>query len=193
MEAYYFHGFRKFNMKALENVMRTGFILPRDKTQIYTDGNNLYNGDFWISLCQKTLIDDYYYYFGSPIVSYDAFIYKNICVVIDPEKVEGARLVSVINSDYHSSKEIAWLARKDNYNRISCYEDEIQTNVPVPTSSFLAVGYPLINSKSEDEKNVKYIYSLLDKYNLNIPVLDSSIYSFADDTDEMKKSKILIK
>lgn len=195
MEPYYFHRFRNYNLERLIQVLESGFILPRSMMKNPpTDQNNIFNGTNWISLAQKTLMDDQQCnYFRS---SYNELIPGNICVVISPS-IDG--IVFPDYFDYENvfdDKEREKVFFNDGKERFSYYLDEVQTDVPIPTSKFIAIGYPVSHfkiTKSDKEiaEDIENIKSTMERNKINIPILDSTSYSFADDERHMKTSKIL--
>ena len=84
MESYFYHRFRNFNLDTLLRVFDSGFILPRKMVvNGVDDANNIFNGNSYISLVQKTLMtDDMCRYFRS---AYNELIQGNLCVVISSE------------------------------------------------------------------------------------------------------------
>ena len=106
------------------------------------DKNNIFNGDSHISLVQKTLMtDDMYKHFRS---SYNELIQGSLCAVISPE-IEGIVYPNYFDCEYDTS----FIISDDSTERYSYYLDEIQTAVPIPTSKFLAIGYPMTHFKTK--------------------------------------------
>lgn len=193
IEPYYFHGIRRLNLDALYKIIDNGFILPRKMLNgTVNDCNNIFNGESWISISQKSLFD--------PIImshfrdSYSEWIPNNLCIVINTN-IKGIRYTNYIDSDEFYPEERKRLVRDDSDERYSYYIDELQTKVPIPSSAFLAIGYPLekfrgIKTQEEIEKDIETIYSKLAEQGLDIPVVDSSTEDFADNERNMILSKI---
>lgn len=193
MEPYFFHGFRDYNIETVYKVLKSGFILPRKMVEdAKTDCNNIFNGNAWISLSQKSLIDEHV--LRRFRVSYGEWIPDHLCAVISPN-IEG-----IVYTDYVEKDEFYGPIRKrvvydENPRRFSYYLDEIQTNVPISVKDFLAIGYPIsyfstTKSKEEMDKEIEELYRRLDSMELDIPVIDSSSYNFADNKEQIAKSKI---
>ena len=188
MESYFYHRFKNFNLETLLQVLKTGFILPRNMiVNGLNDKNNIFNGDSHISLVQKTLMtDDMCKYFRS---AYIELIQGNLCVVISPE-IEGIVYPDYIDFRYDSSE-----IYKNSTTRYSYYMDEVQTPFPISITKFLAVGYPLahfkkIKSENEIEKDLSMLERALINNELDIPIIDSTNVDFADDKEKIKLSKI---
>lgn len=190
MEPYYFHGFRNCNLETLYKVLECGFILPReDINGIKESGTNLYNGEKWISLCQKSLADDYMARIYS--TSYNEMIYNNLCVVID-SNLKGIVDTLYIPSDCFYESMRKQLVYDQNKERYSSFIDEVQTDIPISINDFLAIGYPLDRFKKEEtEQNIKEIEKRLEQTGLNIPILNSSVYDFGDSKEQFALSKII--
>lgn len=195
MEPYLFHGFRDYNVETVYKVLESGFILPRKMITngAKTDCNNIFNGNAWISLSQKSLVEEHALRRGFR-ECYSEWITDHLCVVIK-NGIEGIMYTDYVDRDECYS---SWRKKNvydENPRRFSYYLDEVQTNVPVPTSSFLAIGYPIyhfsaVKSLEDIEKDIEGIYLLLESKGLDIPVLNSSLENFADTKEDMIKSKI---
>lgn len=193
MESYYFHHFRNYNIETLIQVLNSGFILPRCMmSNPPVDKNNIFNGDQWISLTQKTLMDEgMCYYFRS---AYNELVPGNVCVVISSD-IEGVVFTNYVRCEWaFSQEEKERIFFNDGKERFSYYLDEVQTNIPIPVSKFIAIGYPISHfkeSKSDREiiLDIKTIESAILKSGIDIPILDSTSYCFADDSKQMELSK----
>lgn len=194
MEPYIFHSFRNFSLETLYKVLESGFILPRKMIKDGpTDTNNIFNGNDYISVAQKTLMSDSMLdYYRS---SYNELICGSLCAVITP-KIDGITYPNYVDfGTIYSEVERERATYHDRTVRYSYYMDELQTNVPIPTSKFLAIGYPLSyfkgqKSESVVEKELEQIEQSLTKNRLNIPIIDSTSYDFADDKEHIALSKI---
>lgn len=193
MEPYFFHGFRDYNVDTVCRVLESGFILPRKMIVNGTDDiNNIFNGNAWISLSQKSVIDPYPRY--RMRIAYNEWVHDQLCAVISPN-IDGITYTNYIDSDECYKDWREQVVRDDNPYRFSYYFDEVQTNVPIPVEKFLALGYPLsvfLTKKGKDgvKCDLDRICDLLLKKDLDIPIVDSSIYDFADDRQHIVKSKI---
>ncbi len=191
MQPYYYHSIRNLNMERLIQILDSGYILPRAMMENKpSDKNNIFNGNNWISLTQKTLMDDdMLYEYRS---SYDELIPGSICFVIEPN-IEGIKFPNYIDPEfgyYYEGKDILF---SDGDERFSYYLDEVQTNKPIPTSKMLAVGYPLNRRLNECgikqvKSEIAFIKSTLERNNLSIPIIDSSEYDFADTEEKIQES-----
>lgn len=193
VEPYFFHGIRRLNLDALYKIIDCGYILPRAMLNgTVTDCNNIFNGNRWISISQKSLYD--------PSCmrefrdSYSEWIANNLCIVLNPN-IKDIRYTNYIDSDEFYPEERRRLVKDESDTRYSYYIDEVQTKSPIFIDDFLAIGYPLerfkfIKSQQEIEEDLETIYSMLEQKGLNIPVLDSSTYSFADNERQMMLTKI---
>ena len=191
MESYYYHRFRNFNLNTLFKVIESGFILPRKMiVNGVSDANNIFNGNSYISLAQKTLMtDDMYKHFRS---SYNELIQGSLCAVISPE-IEGIVYPNYFDCEYGTS----FIISDDSTERYSYYLDEIQTAVPIPTSKFLAIGYPMTHfkTKKNSEEIIEEIITIereLKNHGIEIPIIDSTRNDFADDEEQIQLSKIRI-
>ena len=156
------------------------------------DCNNIFNGDAWISLAQKSACD--LYMLERFRDSYSEWIIDHLCVVVDPN-IEGVSYTNYIDADEFYSSLRKRLVFDSNPDRYSYYIDEVQTNVPVPINKFLALGYPMdyFRAKKGDqevEKDIELLYDKLHNKKLDIPIVNSSVYDFADDFQHIECHKI---
>lgn len=186
MEPYLYHGIKFRNLEVLLEILSTGFILPKAmQKNPNDDGHNIFNGDKFISLSQKTLIDDGLRFRAR--CSFDDAIYRNINIVISnfwdiiyPDLVEW---------DFISPERARAIRLSDSRQRFSDCIDEVQTDKPIPKSNFIAIGYPtdLRSDPKERDADIKRIYEALKRAQLSIPVVDSCHYDFADTEEHIKK------
>ena len=152
------------------------------------DSNNIFNGTKYISLTMKSImVDSDGEYYRS---SFDEVILGHLCIVIDG--FEDIVFPSFVYWDELSIEEANRIKFNDGNNRYSYYLDEVQTDKKIPLSTFIAIGYP--NSFFEYQlgsiNNKDQLLRLKDRllrYGLDIPIVDSSAYSFADDKEKIKK------
>lgn len=197
MENFLFHGLREINgeLSVLFNILENGYILPRCQiaNSEKMDTNNIFNGTKYISLCQKSLMnypkEDFERY------SYDDYIYNKICFVI---KNEDKNLIypSYVERDFVSPEEWKRIIFNDDDQRYSYYLDEVQTKDPISIKDIIAIGLPVATLEYLLGKNVyndfvEKLRNTLKEKNLNIPICDSSMYSFADDYQRIENSNIL--
>jgi hypothetical protein len=186
MEPYLYHGIKFKNLDVLIEILSTGFILPKSmQKNAIDDGHNIFNGDKYISLSQKTLIEDDMRYRAR--CSFDSCIHNNINIVIS--NFWDIIYPDYVNWDYLSPERARAIKLSEDRHRYSDCMDEVQTDKPVPKSNFIAIGYPtnLRSDPKEAEADVKRIYEALERAQLRIPVIDSSHYDFADTEEHIKK------
>lgn len=199
MEPYLYHGIKWNNFELLMDILTTGHILSRKNlNNKITDKNNIFNGEEYVSLCQKSLNDDYLRYDYKS--SYDDFIVGKPCLILKNNNFNliFPNLISLLDKDIMSPDEWHKIIFKDDDVRYSYYMDELQVKDEVKLeNALIAVGLPMeyinYNLNEEDKKNLFKRISLVlkEKYN-NIPIIDSSRYNFADNEEEINKH-ILIK
>lgn len=195
MKSYYFHSIRNFSVERLIQVLDTGYILPREMmNNPPSDKNNIFNGNKWISLTQKTLMDDEMSRFYRS--SYNELVPGSICLVLEPN-VEGITFPNYVDPEFDYYEQTGRkVLFSDDDTRFSYYLDEVQTNKPIPTSKIIAIGYPLQykleknEEKEKIEEEITSIKSALERNDLNIPLIDSSHYDFADDEEKIRTSEI---
>jgi len=193
MEPYFFHGFRDYNVDTVCRVLESGFILPRKMiTNGFDDSNNIFNGEAWISLSQKSLIDPHPRYRVRE--AYNEWIYDHLCVVISPN-IDGVTYTNYVDSDECYKEWRKHVVYDDNPIRYSYYIDEVQTNVAIPVEKILALGYPsnyffMIKGESGVKDDLDVLCNKLASKNLDIPIVNSSMYDFADNSKQLIKSKI---
>ncbi len=196
VEPYMYHAFKFYRIDTLLKVLDSGFILPRCmiNDESLKDKNNLFNGTKYISLCQKSLIDDRMTSIYRN--SFDEIVFNNLCVVMD--NVTDVLYPNLIDWDYMGDKEVNEILFNDSPLRHSYYQDELQTDKPIPIDKFIAVGYPNAYfethyGKLQNEENLEVIRNELEKHNLDIPIINSGNYDFADNSNCIKKYTLNIK
>lgn len=195
MEPYLYHGIRDYNIDRLINILKEGYILPKkmlsENFKVERKNQIDFVGQNWISLAQKSLYDEYYAEVSPSI--FDTHVHNHPCIVIDPS-IEGIKYPTFLCYDEYGPDYIKSLINDESNTRYSIYTDELQTNIPVPTSKFLAIGYPkehYIETKKENyQEELGRLRNALLESNLNIPIIDSSYYDFADNKEKIKKHKI---
>ena len=194
MEPYLYHGIRNYDLDRLINILRTGYVLPKKElsSQFKVDRTNELdlNGQSWISLCQKSLFDDSFDDVSHS--SFDSFIHKNLCLVFN-FNIDGIVYPNFLVYDFYGSKCIRSLVNDESRNRVSTFSDEVQTSVKIPVSKAIALGYPMDYLSSLDydvASQIKEIRKTLCESKLDIPVVDSSYYDFADTKENIKKYTI---
>ena len=194
MEPYLYHGIKWNNVDLLKDILNSGYILSRRKlNNKIVDKNNIFNGDRYISLCQKTLIDNYMR--CDYRIAYDDYIVNKPCIVLKNNNIKliYPNLITMLDKDCMSSEEWHNIIFKNDENRYSYYMDELQVEDEVDLKeNMIAVGLPIsyidFNYKENEKKELlDSIYNILEKKYPNIDIIDSSRYSFADNEEEIKK------
>lgn len=190
IEPYTYHGFKFYKIDTLLKVLDSGFILPRCmiNDESLKDKNNLFNGTKYISLCRKSMIDDRMT--GIYRNSFDERVFDNLCVVMDD--VTDILYPNLIEWDYLGERELKEILFNDNELRYSYYQDELQTAKPIPITKIIAVGYPKAYfettfGEEQSNKSLEIIRSELEKHNLDVPIVNSGNYDFADNAECIKK------
>lgn len=190
VEPYMYHGFKFYKIETLLKVLESGFILPRcmTKDENLDDKNNIFNGTKYISLSQKSLIDDSMT--GIYRNSFDERVFNNLCVVMDG--VTGIIYPNLLEWDYIGENELKHILFSDDPVRHSYYQDELQTDKPIPITKIIAVGYPKAYfektfGKEQSDRNLELIRNELAKHNMDIPIVNSGNYDFADNMECIKK------
>lgn len=197
MEPYLYHGIRDYNLDRLINILKCGFILPKkmlgEQYKIERKDQLDLTGDSWISFCQKSIYDENFAEISPS--SFDRHVFNHMCAVVD-FPIDNLEYTIHRIYDHYGPEFFKRVVQDNNRTRYSVYSDEVQTDKPVPTSKFLAIGYPreffLSQDKTEEQvqKELKLIRDCLDEQQLPIPIIDSSHYDFADTMAHIKKYTI---
>jgi len=192
IEPYLFHSVKWHNFDLLIKIIESGYILPRNmlKEGTVTDKNNIFNGTKYISLSQKSLVD-------RGINYYDRFVVDSPCFVLKSDNLD---LIYPLyaDKDYMSQDEWNSIIFQDSDKRYSYYEDELQTKNPISLqNNLIAVGMPVdyLNNNREGacyDKEVKKVKNALKVMNLNVPIINSSKYDFADNMENIKRNTLHI-
>ena len=189
MEPYLYHGIRDYNLDKLINILKTGYIVKRSNLEDKYKSKDIdeidFNGENYISLSQKSLYDPYRGI--SRFSSFDRFIYNHLCFVIK-NHFKNLIFTNFVDFDMYSSNYFKNILKEDK-ERYSTFMDEVQTNVDIPVSDFLAVGYPVkyLKYRTDTNSEIELIKNTLNEVKLEIPVVDSSFYDFADTEEKIKK------
>lgn len=193
MEPYLYHGIKWNNYDLMIKILKNGYILPRCmQNEEIKDDFNLFNGTKYISLSQKTLIEDDREIYR---VAYDNFIYNKPMFVLDYKNIDiiYPNIFTIFDKDMMSVKEWQNMLHNDDEQRYSDYCDEVQTKDKISLKkSLLALGLPMKhledNYTNEDiKKFLNNLKRVLEDNKINVPVINSSIYDCADDMEHIKK------
>lgn len=193
MEPYLYHGIKWNNYDLMIKILKNGYILPRCmQNEEIKDDFNLFNGTKYISLSQKTLIEDDREIYR---VAYDNFIYNKPMFVLDYKNIDiiYPNIFTTFDKDMMSVKEWQNMLHNDDEQRYSDYCDEVQTKDKISLKkSLLALGLPMKhledNYTNEDiKKFLNNLKRVLEDNKINVPVINSSIYDCADDMEHIKK------
>jgi hypothetical protein len=198
MEPFLYHGIKRYNLELLEKILKSGYLKPRCELEegLVTDQNNIFNGTEYISLCQKSLFDGYAD--DHVRVSYDEFVSGQMCLVFKPGNIK-LIFPNMIDLDFLSPQEWAEIKFKDGETRYTYFEDEVQTKEKISLKdNLIAIGLPmeyLRYSYSEDEiqEILDRLHSEMQENGFDVPILDSTKYSFADDYDKINENVIELK
>lgn len=190
MRPYLYHSIKFNNLDTLYKILDSGYILPRcmiEGSKSF-DRNNIFNGTKYISLTKKDRMSNFdKQYFRS---SYDEFVVGSLTIVID--KFNDIIVPNFIDMDTIDREVYRKLLFRDDGERHSYYLDEVQTDKKIPISNFIAIGYPNSNFEYalgtlKNKDQLLEIKEALVKHKLNIPIVNSDVYSFADDEENIKK------
>lgn len=196
MENYLYHGIKWYDYKILVKILESGYIMPRCmlKEGLIVDNNNIFNGNKYISLCQKSLWseEDQWEYKRS----FDDYIFNRPTLVLKKENIDIAypNLISKLENDTMSPEKWKRITFNDDEERYSYYCDELQTKEKIALKdNLIAIALPgnhLKRQLSTDEARqiLKSVKETLIKSELDVPILDSSIYDFADNEECIKKN-----
>ena len=152
------------------------------------DTYNLFNGTEYISLSMPSQ--------GSPRLArmfksaYNYYIFNNLCIVFDD--VPNIIYPLLMNEEDIYLDEYQKILRTDAGERFSYFMDEVMVKDKIDLSQAIAIGYPLDNIIGQFNKEKAYreldaLYDHLNKNSINVPVVNSCHYDFADTAEEIKK------
>ena len=199
MESFLFHGIKWRDYDLLVYIIESGYILPRCMidNDFSNDKNNIFNGTKYISLSDKGLVNqgaiDIYW------CAYDEFIVDQPSLVLkkDNLKIIHPKIITRHQRDLLSSEEWrAMLYDDDSEERLTYYMDEVQVKEPISIrDNLVAVGIPsdylnYVLKKDEANELIDRVNSAVKKNGIDVPIVDSSMYSFADNERNIEKHKI---
>lgn len=199
MESFLFHGIKWRDYDLLVNIIESGYILPRCMIDydFSNDKNNIFNGTKYISLSDKGLVNqgaiDIYW------CAYDEFIVDQPSLVLkkDNLKIIHPKIITRHQRDLLSNEEWrAMLYDDDSEERLTYYMDEVQVKEPISIrDNLVAVGIPsdylnYVLKKDEANELIDRVNSAVKKNGIDVPIVDSCMYSFADNERNIEKHKI---
>ncbi len=198
MEPFLLHGIKWNNYDLLLSIIDQGYILPRSMQENPPeDRNNIFNGDDYTSFCQKSLMDGYM--FELYRCSFDDFILNKPTLVLKADNVNliYPRNMTMLEKDMMSTDEWRKLICNNEGERVSYYGDELMTKDKVSLKdNLIAIGLPMDDLKmSYSEEQIEDLVSKI-KDGLgklgreDVPIVNSSIYSFADNMEEIENARI---
>lgn len=182
---FYFHSVR-FNFDILENILKSGYILSREKCNSSKNTLN-FNGNKWISICKY--YEPYYSLDNSIFKSaYQLLVVNGIAIVLQ-DKFNATKTLFMTFDELYPG-----LIKEDSLIRYSDCIDEYQVRNSISKDYFLAVTYPYLYMLDKDKLKAKdefdKIKFLIDKYNYELPIIDSSYQVIDDELDKLEKSLI---
>lgn len=168
-----YHGIRYHNnLEILESIFKDRAIIAGNyqKNNNYSNYSDNCNEGEYISLL--AINKDY-------DIEYEIFIKPNITLIISPD-------CGAIKTIYLPYDEWEQIKRKNTNNRYSYAHNEYQVKKMLPLSYVKAIGVPVrylrdIFTQEEIEKYLTEILNLMNKYNINLPIVDTSAYNMSLD------------
>lgn len=192
LKSYYFHSVR-LNIEKIEEILKRGAILSRDKLGYELKEPLGFNGNRRISLCKYMSPDVYYNLMDGMRSAYYVLIKHGISFVLD-DSISASK-TSFVHKITLSNKEYNKIIDDDMELRFSDCLDEYQTTEAIDTSHFIAISYPITEQSNFNERKVKedlvYLSNLLKKYSLDIPILDVTTNEFEKKLIKLKDKKTL--
>lgn len=195
MDRFYYHGITDNAFECLESILNEGAILSRsimNDRQVEISNHEYigYNGYDYISVCKK-------YYNNEISDCYEEYIRNNISfIIVSPSNIKATNLIT---SNDGISTNFNDYCNKFHHNdiRYSDLTGEFQVYKKIPLKNVIAISYPLtllINDiessyMSKEEKIKEYrkiileynrLINLLNKYNINKPIIDLENWQLVD-------------
>ena len=183
---FYFHSVRN-DLKILEFILMSNAVLSREKSCKYKKTNMGFNGNKWISVCKynngfyedSNLYDNYVRY------AFPVLVRNKISIVLD-DKIDACKTSYMSYDEFYCEK-----IDDDSNIRFSDCLDEYQVKDSIPIEHFVAITFPFeYDLKYNSEmvmSNKLRLQLLLSRYNLNVPIIDSSDDVFESDLVELEK------
>jgi len=178
-----YHGIRFQNhLEKLESIFQAKAILAGNYQKNYSPYSDNCNEGEYISLLST---DGYYN------IEYETFIIPNITLIVSPE-------CNAIKTIYLPYNEWEQIKGKNTKNRYSYANNEYQVKQIVPLSLVKAIGLPArylrtIGKEEQIEIYLQDILQLMNKYNINLPIIDTSAYNIPITTTKNHITKKKVK
>ena len=162
-----YHGIRFQNhLEKLDSIFKDKAILAGNYQNSYSNYSDNCNEGEYISLLSTN---------GCYDLEYETFIMPNITLIISPE-------CEAIKTFYLPFSEWEQLKGKKTKNRYSYAQNEYQVKKIIPISMVKAIGIPArylrtINREVLIDAYLHDILELMTKYNIPLPIVDTSAYN----------------
>ena len=191
MVEYLYHGIKWWDYDLLVKIIESGYLKPRCMLEpgLITDNNNIFNGTKYLSLTEKVRVDG-----GRS--SYDERIWGNPCFVLKRDNLDLIH-PRYVEMDFLSDEEQRKILFSDNDERYSYYEDEVQVKDKISLkSNLVAIGLPMydLDGSHDNDSKLKLfgdIKRALLGNDIDVPIVNSSVFDFADNDEAIEKTKIL--
>lgn len=188
LNSYYFHSVR-LDIRKIEEILKRGAILSRDKLGYELREPIGFNGKTRISLCKYMDPNTYCNLHDGMRSAYYVLIKHGISFVldgaIDTKKTSFVQKATLTKEEYNKIIDDAMDVR------FSDCLDEYQSIDKIDTSHFLALSYPITEQLNFNPTRVKndliYLRNLLEEYNLDIPILDVTTNEFEKKLIKLRK------
>ena len=191
MNNYLYHGVKWWNYDLLVEIIKSGYIMPRCMLpkEANQDTNNIFNGTKYISLTEKVRLD-------GERSSYEEVIYGNPCFVLKRDYIDLIH-PKFIEKEMMTPEDYRKILFSDADERFSYYGDEVQTKDKISLkSNLVAIGLPVydLDATFDNEGKLRLFGSIKEAllgHDIDVPIVNSSLYDFADDEEAIERSKII--
>lgn len=176
-----YHGIRhQKHLEILESIFKDRAIIAGNyqKNNNYSNYCDNCNEGEYVSLVARNKDYD---------LEYTTFVKPYITLIISPD-------CGAIKTIYLPYEEWAEVVGKNTSNRYSYAHNEYHVKQMIPLSYVKAIGVPVrylrdIFTQEEIERYLTDILELMNKYNINLPIVDTSAYNMSLDklTTKIKK------
>lgn len=162
-----YHGLRfQSHLEKLESIFQEKAILAGNYQKNYSPYSDNCNEGEYISLLSTD---------GHYDLEYETFIIPNITLIISPD----CNAIKTIYLPFNEWEQIKGYSTK---NRYSYALNEYQVKYSIPISKIKAIGLPArylrgIGKKTQIDNYIHDILELMTKYNITLPIVDTSAYN----------------